>query len=209
MLRLASTVYIAVAAMTATVQAPRLELTQVELHERPTSGAAVQQIAEIRLTLINDGTQPVEVRAHSGIVPRLIDSSGKPVVLSDWRNLAGYAPPGLPPPPEAPVRSGERRQLESYLVVRSSQGYTFLGPYGGAELRSGRYRIEVAIDLAPVTRDAWVAAHAAAVVRPGPRPKDPQAEAERAATKFATHWRAVPSFFRGRIEAPPLELVLP
>jgi len=159
--------------------------------------------------LINDGTQPVEARSQSGIVPRIIDASGRPVTLTDWRSIAGYAPPRLPPPPEAPVRRGEQRLLESYSIARAPQGYRFMGPYGDAELAPGRYRIEVALDLAPVTREAWVAAHAAAALRPGPRPKDPKAEAERAANQFADHFRQVPSYFRGHLEAPPLELVLP
>ena len=207
-MQLSAIFLIAAVAMTMTPSAPRIELTRIEVPNQPASAATAQRIAEIRLTLINDGTQPVEARTHMGIVPRIIDADGKPVALSDWRNLAGYAPPAPPLPPEDPVRTGERRLLESYQVMRTEKGYQFQGPYGAALLAAGHYRIEVALDLAPTTREIWVAAHAAAV-HPGRRAKDPQAEAQRAATQFAAHWREVSGFFRGHLAAPPFVLVLP
>lgn len=192
-----------------TNQGPRLELARVD---RPTSaapGQSTQWLAEVRLTLINDGSQPVEAREHSNTVPRIFDATGKPVTMSDYRSIAGYAPPGLPEPPVAPVRRGERRQLDSYSLMRTPDGYQFQGPYGAAVLSSGRYRIEVELDVGPTTREAWITAHAAAVLRPGPRPKDPRAEAVRAAAKYEDHWREAPNFFQGHLKAPPFELMVP
>lgn len=94
-------------------------------------------------------------------MPRILDAAGKPVTMSDYRSIAGYALPELPEPPAAPVRRGERRQLDSYSLMRTSNGYQFQGPYGVAVLSSGRYRIEVELDVAPTAREAWITAHAA------------------------------------------------
>jgi hypothetical protein len=186
-------------------QAPRLELGLVKLREP----ASPQSYAEIQLTILNSGSAPVEARTGEGIVPKLFGPDGKQVVLSDWRDLAGAAPPGLPAPPQAPVRPGERRLLQTYRLARTPSGYQFIGPYGGAPLTAGRYRVEVALDLSPQTREQWVAEHMAAVRRPGGQPKDPKAAAEHEADQYAAHWREVPGFFRGHLDAPPLEVVLP
>jgi hypothetical protein len=61
---------------TTTAQVPRLELTRIELREPSVPGAMAQRIAEIRLTLINDGTQRASrwsIRdvpgEHAGVFP--------------------------------------------------------------------------------------------------------------------------------------------
>lgn len=201
-------VFMALAAATM-APAPRIELTRVELHEPAIAGETAHRIAEIRLTLINEGPKPVEVLPYSPVVPMLIGPDGKAVVFDDWRNAAGVARPTLPHPPGAPVRTGQRHQLQRYTIVRTAQGYTFGGPYGRADLLPGHYRVEVAFDLGPVTRQLWVDQYIAALNRPGQSEADRQQEAEHAADRFASHWQKVADYFSGHLAAPPLELTLP
>ncbi len=123
-------------------------------------------------------------------------------MFTDWRTVAGYAPPAPPSPPGPPVRPGESRVLATYSVARSQQGTLLTGPYGNAMLAAGRYRVRVELDLAPTTRAAWVAAFRAAPSRRG-------MDAEREAERYAGHWREVASFWRGHLESNVVELDLP
>src|SRR5215470_12928620 len=104
---------------------PRLELTVVE-KARP-AWAATPDIAapthEILVRLVNDGDAPIEADAPMhALMPEVTDAAGRPVTFFDMRNLAGYAPPPPPPPPGAPVRPGESRVLQTFVVAWSSHG---------------------------------------------------------------------------------------
>jgi hypothetical protein len=177
---------------------PRLELEQRDV---PRRGAG--PLVELRLWLVNDGTAPIEADPPFAVVPEVASSTGTPVVFMDYRNAAGVPAPHVPPAPEEPVRPGERRLLQTFVISRTATGFQIQGPYGGALVAPGRYTVQIRIDFEPVTRAAWVERYAAgARGTPGAIKKRETATqaAERAAAAYAPHWERVASFWRGHLE---------
>ena len=185
---------------------PRLELT---LGPNPPGGFPGFTIA---LTLINETAQSIDAIPSNSIVPRLLNEAGKPVTFSDFRNIAGYAPPQVPQPPGEPIRPGERRILERYIVTSSDKGWAMSVPYGGAQLTPGRYHIHATADLGAETRAQWMDRYVTgSAARPGSvlRHETPAHAAERASAAFATHWSEVASYWTGHLESNRLELTIP
>lgn len=194
----------------AATQPPRLFLEQVHLQpgaHRNTEPAAVM---EIKLVL-QAGSAPVETHTLVGVMPRLRDTSGNVVGLSDWRAIAGMAPPQPPPIPQPPLAPGRRHVVCSYTVLRRPDGgYHLMAPYGGGDVPRGTYVISAKLALTPTTREMWIAQLRAAggqLARRGSgkkSPSDPDAEAE----KYAAHFQTVDGFFKGLVETPELTFTL-
>lgn len=197
------------ASSSASAQPPRLWLESKPVHDKAAGGPATR-VLEIRLVL-EAGSAPVEVHTLSGVMPRLRDASGNEVVLGDWRAVAGMAPPQPPQPPQPPLSPGQRHVVCSYTIVRRAEGgYHLLAPYGGADVPAGTYAITARLDLAPTTREQWLAQYRAASGGPLRQPGGPKAKpsAEQAAEKYAAHWPTVAGYFAGRLEAPELSFTL-
>lgn len=185
-----------------------LEMERIQ--EKAAQGATTTRILEIRL-VVQAGSAPVEVHTLEGVMPRVRGSDGKEVVLGDWRAVAGYAPPQIPPAPEAPLAPGKRHVVCRYTVVRRTDGgYNLLGPYGGADLAAGSYVMTAELDLTPTTREMWMAQFRAGLNSPTRQPGGPApgADPEKEAQKHAAHWKAVPGFFKGHMQTPELSFTL-
>ncbi len=186
---------------------PRLDLAIISLPapawaSTPQAAGVAVPTKELHLRLINDGDQPVEADAPVAAVPEVLDEHGKPVAFSDRRSAGGYAPPQPPKVPGPPVRTGEARLLATYTVTQTEQGVRLHGPYGDALLRPGRYQVRVALVLAPITRERWIASYRAALPRRA-------TAAEHEAERHAAHWREVPTYWSGRLESNPVVLQVP
>lgn len=188
-------------------RAPRLELSVVSLPPpawagTPQAAGIAVPLQELRLRLVNEGDRPVEAEIPEIPVPEVTDEGGKAAAFSDWRSVAGFAPPQPPRAPAPPLRPGEARQLGTYTVLRTAQGVQLRGPHGDAPLGRGSHKVRVALALAPVTRERWMAAYRAALPRRA-------AEAEREAGRYAAHWREVPGYWSGRLESNTVVLQVP
>lgn len=194
----------------AATQPPRLWLEQAHIQQGGRSSTDPAAVMEIKLVL-EAGSAPVEVQTLDGVMPRLRDASGNVVGLSDWRAIAGMAPPQPPKPPQPPLAPGKRHVVCSYTVVRRPEGgYHLMAPYGGADVPRGTYVISAKLALTPTTREMWTAQLRAAggqLARRGSgkkSPTNPEVEAE----KYAAHWQTVDGFFKGLVETPELTFTL-
>ena len=166
----------------------------------------------ITLVLVNETARSIDAVPASSIVPHLTNEAGEPITFFDRRTVAGYAPPFVPQPPGEPIRPGERRVLERYVVTSTDKGWAMSVPYGGASLTPGRYHIQVITDLAAVTRAQWMARYVGgSAASPGAvlRHETPAHAAERASAVFARHWSEVASFWTGHVESNRLEFTVP
>lgn len=194
----------------AATQPARIWLEQVPIQNKTATRDAPSPVLEIKLVL-EAGSAPVEVHSVDPVMPRLRDAGGKEIGLGDWRNVAGLAPPQPPPLPQPPLAPGKRHVVCSYTVLRRPDGrYHLMAPFGGADMPAGTYAISAALDLMPITREAWTAQYRIAANLPMHRPsgsktaRNPEQEAE----KYATHWATVASFFTGRVVTPDLTFTL-
>ncbi len=185
---------------------PRLELTQA-----PNPATTIYRGITLTLTLINESAQPVELPTEP-LVPTLLDAAGVRVAFADMRDQAGFAPPLPPPPPSAPLRPGERRVLESYIVSFDPNGAWIQVPYGGAPLAPGRYKLQARLELHAQTRAQWIARYLAATPsqRTGADAKESINEtAEKKAANYRAHWDELPTFWQGLVESNAMEFTVP
>ena len=181
------------------------------------------------------GTGPWQTRYWGGelgkmeVVPSVLDATGKRVDFEYHPHGTDCltAPPRTPDQPPPTLGPGESRLLGLYYVSAPRDPATkaqstlqlgqtdpgVLGPVGEANLVPGLYRIQVALDLQPVTREAWVASYlhsppASAPAVSGRKGWEARLakQAEKSADRFKKHWAEVPSFWAGHLDSNVIEL---